>query len=381
MGYYRDFRNPVAIENGKCPNTELKGGEAMFSLSFDLSLKAGVQEELNVYLGTFSKEESAGEVLAKIKAKDYAKQAFVALQGTWNARLSRFHVEIPDATSQRMMNAWNPLQALVNFYVCREISFYATGTVRGVGVRDASQDALGMILYDIEAAKKKLKLIMSQQYACGKTVHYFYPEERSPALISDRSDNHLWMIYTAYQIVMEEGKADFLNEVVEYYDGGQGSVWEHLNKSIEFTVQNLGADGLPLMLGSDWNDMLSNVCKKGKGESVFVSQMLVLACKYMQELSGMYGKSDMDYMAIVEAQEKILNEFCWDGEWFIRVDFKHFNSQGQYMQACLWFAFLFDKKCSEIKYMPAQAKFTAADAELLKKCAQEALDSYQQVKR
>ena len=69
------------------------------------------------------------------------------------------------------------------------------------------------------------------------------------------------------------------------------------------------------------------------------------------------------------------------GEWYIRVDFKHFNSQGQYMQACLWFAFLFDKKCSEIKYMPAKANFTAADAELLKKCAQEALDTYQQIKR
>ena len=69
------------------------------------------------------------------------------------------------------------------------------------------------------------------------------------------------------------------------------------------------------------------------------------------------------------------------GEWFIRVDFKHFNTQGQYMQACLWFAFLFDKKCSEIKYMPAKAKFTAADAELLKSCAQAALDSYTQVKR
>jgi cellobiose phosphorylase len=84
-------------------------------------------------------------------------------------------------------------------------------------------------------------------------------------------------------------------------------------------MQNLDADGLPLMLGSDWNDMLSNVCKKGKGESVFVSQMLVLACKYMQELSYLYGKSGIDYSAIVETQEKILNDFCWDGEWFIRA--------------------------------------------------------------
>ncbi len=319
IGCYRDFKNPVAVENGRCPNTELKGGEAMFSLSFDLALQAGKREEINVYLGTYSRQENPDEVFAKIKSKNYARQAFSYLQDTWNKRLSRFHVDIPDKSSQRMMNAWNPLQALVNFYVCREISFYATGTVRGVGVRDASQDVLGMILYDIEAAKRKIKLIMSQQYKCGKTVHYFYPEEKSPALISDRSDNHLWMIYAVYQIVIEEGNADFLNEIVEYYDGGQGSVWEHLNRSIQFTVQNLGADGLPLMLGSDWNDMLSNVCKEGKGESVFVSQMLVLACKQMKELSGIYGQSDMDYDKIIETQEKILNGFCWAREWFIRA--------------------------------------------------------------
>lgn len=218
-----------------------------------------------------------------------------------------------------MMNVWNPLQAFVNFHVGREISFYATGTVRGVGVRDASQDVLSNILYDLPASKKKLKLIMAQQYRCGKTVHYFYPEEKTPPFISDRSDNHLWMIYAAYQIVMEEGKIDFLNEEAEYFDGGRGSVWEHLKKSISFTVANLGKDGLPLMLGSDWNDMLSNVCKEGKGESVFVSQMLVLACKKMMELGKLLGNELPEYKKIIQNQENILNEFCWDGEWFIRA--------------------------------------------------------------
>ncbi len=319
IGYYRDFKNPVAVENGQCPNTDLKGGEAMFSLSFDVALKEGEKEELNVYLGTFSKEQIADEIFAKIKEKDYAKNAFLHLKDEWNSRLSRFRVEIPDESSQRMINVWNPLQALVNFYVCREISFYATGTVRGVGVRDASQDALGMILYDIKAAKEKLKLIMTQQYRCGKTVHYFYPEEKSPALISDRSDNHLWMIFTAYQIVMEEGNTEFLSEQVAYYDGGIGTVLEHLNSSIQFTINHLGTDGLPLMLGSDWNDMLSNVCKEGRGESVFVSQMLVLACKQMKELSKICGITDISYDEIINEQEKILNDFCWDGEWFIRA--------------------------------------------------------------
>ncbi|MBO5027470.1 MAG: hypothetical protein J6C79_02980 [Clostridia bacterium] len=338
IGHYRDLKNPVAIERGDCGNTELKGGEAMFSLSFDLSLQAGKAEPMNIYLGTLQKDEDLGTVLVKVKGNGYATNAFSWLKNYWETRLSRFRVEIPDQDSARMMNVWNPLQALVNFYVCREISFYATGTVRGVGVRDASQDILGNVLYDLPAAKKKLKLIMTQQYNCGKTVHYFYPEERAPALISDRSDNHLWMIYTAYQIVMEEGNTDFLFETVEYYDGGSGTVFEHLKKSIEFTVNNLGVDGLPLMLGSDWNDMLSNVCKDGKGESVFVSQMLVLACKQMIELCALVGENHPEYIEIIKKQEGILNDFCWDGEWFIRAVTDEGMKLGKKGDACaeLW---------------------------------------------
>ena len=319
IGYYRDLKNPIAVEKGSCGNTELKGGEAMFSLAFDIDLKAGKTENLNVYLGTLLQTESVDEVVGKLKEEGYAEKSFEGLKAYWEGRLSRFQVEVPDEDCSRMINTWNSLQALVNFYVCREISFYATGTVRGVGVRDASQDILGNILYDLPASKKKLKLIMSQQYNCGKTVHYFYPEEKAPPLISDRSDNHLWMIYTAYQIVMEEGKKDFLDEEVEFFDGGKGTVFEHLKRSVQFTVDNLGDDGLPLMLGSDWNDMLSNVCKKGKGESVFVSQMLVLACKQMIELASLVGEETAEYTEIIKQQEALLNDFCWDGEWFIRA--------------------------------------------------------------
>ncbi len=319
IGTYRSLTDPVAIEDGRCPNTELKGGEAMFSMSFEIDIKAGTSEVVNIFLGTVEQNESADEVIKKYRAEGYVEEAFSDLKRRWDDRLSAFKVTIPDADASRMMNIWNPLQVLVNFYVCREISFYATGSVRGVGMRDAAQDALGNVLYDVEASKRKLKLLLTQQYNSGKTNHYFYPEEKNPPLVSDRSDNHLWLVYTAYQIVVEEGRLDFLYEIVPYFDGGEGSVFEHLCRSIDYTVAHLGRDGLPLMLGSDWNDMLTNVCRRGEGESVFVSQMLVLACRQMEELSRLLGTPDEKYAKIAERQIKILNDFCYDGEWFIRA--------------------------------------------------------------
>lgn len=319
IGPYRSLVDPIAIERGACPNTELKGGEAMFSMSFDVELRAGTPEVINIFLGTVEPNESAAEVAKKYRADGYVERAFEALRAYWSNRLSAFRVSTPDADATRMINVWNPLQVLVNFYVCREISFYATGTIRGVGMRDAAQDALGNVIFDLEASKSKLKLLLTQQYNSGKTNHYFYPEEKNPPIVSDRSDNHLWLIYTAYQIVVESGSLDFLYETIPYFDGGEGAVFEHLVRSIDYTVAHLGRDGLPLMLRSDWNDMLTNVCKKGEGESVFVSQMLVLACRQMSELAALMGAPDDKYEKIANEQIKILNDFCYDGEWFIRA--------------------------------------------------------------
>ncbi|MDR0933024.1 MAG: DUF4886 domain-containing protein [Victivallales bacterium] len=65
------------------------------------------------------------------------------------------------------------------------------------------------------------------------------------------------------------------------------------------------------------------------------------------------------------------------GELFISTDVIHLNTRGAYLQACLWFAALYGKKTSEIKFVPNV--IGARDAEFLQKCAQEALDTFPQV--
>ena len=90
------------------------------------------------------------------------------------------------------------------------------------------------------------------------------------------------------------------------------------------------------------------------------------------------------YPALPDQSGEVVGVTRWqknkkDNSRYIRVDYKHFNSKGRYMQACLWFAFLFDKKCSDIKYVPEILKGTdAAEIELIKQSAQQALDSCKQ---
>lgn len=67
------------------------------------------------------------------------------------------------------------------------------------------------------------------------------------------------------------------------------------------------------------------------------------------------------------------NKETGEEEWFIKNDPAHLNNRGRYLQACLWYGFLFDKPTSEIKFAPKE--LTAEDAAFLRATAQKILDA------
>lgn len=66
------------------------------------------------------------------------------------------------------------------------------------------------------------------------------------------------------------------------------------------------------------------------------------------------------------------------GKQKLRRDSIHLNNEGKYLQACVWYMFLFGKKASDVKFVPK--KFTG-DAGFLAKCAEEAVTNFPQVKK
>lgn len=177
-----------------------------------------------------------------------------------------------------------------------------------------------MIPYDTKRARDKIKLLLSQQYNDGHVNHYFFPTEGWEPVTSIHSDDHLWTVITVWRLLEEEGTTEFLTEKVPYFDGGEGTVWEHTKKSIEFTLKNLGTlGGFPLMLRSDWNDQLFRVCKEGKGESIWTSMQFGLALKSIIEMARLMGEDVSLYENAYNTQKRLVNEKAWDGEWFCRA--------------------------------------------------------------
>lgn len=318
VGSYRSEENPQGVERGRLSDSSMYGGDPCFALEIDLELKAGEEKSLRIFLGTGMTEEEILGTVSRCREKDFAERAMKNLKGQWDRFLSGFRCALPDKEAQTMINIWNPYQVERNFQFSRNISYYATGTFRGVGMRDTAQDILGMIPLDLARAKEKLDLLFTQQYRDGHCNHYFFPVEGWEPVSRIHSDNHLWLIMDVYHIVMEEGRTDYLSRVLPYYDGGEDTVWEHIVKSVEFTASHMGENGFPLMLHSDWNDMLYKVCRQGRGESIWTGMQFGTVLRMMKELAELTGRESGRYVELYEEQRERVNSLGWDGEWFRR---------------------------------------------------------------
>lgn len=338
IGSYRSEENPKRVEIGACANSTLYGGDPCFAFQLNVELEANTEKEINIFLGTAMTEDGIRNSVAHCRKKDFVQKSFDTVKEEWDTFLGKFQCEIPDKNAETMINIWNPYQAERNFQFSRNISYYATGTFRGVGMRDTAQDILSMVPFDLRRAKEKLNLLLTQQYQDGHCNHFFFPYEGWAPVTRIHSDDHLWLIMTCYHIVMEEGSIDYLNEKISYYDSGEASVWEHMKRSISFCVENTGVNGFPLMLSSDWNDMLYKVCQEGKGESIWTSMQLGTVLLMMAKLAELKGENGQIYRELYDSQKKLINGIAWDGEWFRRciTDDGRFIGSKKERQAKIW---------------------------------------------
>jgi cellobiose phosphorylase len=117
--------------------------------------------------------------------------------------------------------------------------------------------------------------------------------------------------------INESGNIDFLNEVIPFANGGEATVYDHLKRAVQFSMERLGDHGMPAGLYADWNDCL----RLGKkGESTFVAFQLYYAMKILKEYAK--GKGDNSYVEYLENTMKTLYDtiqtICWEENRFIR---------------------------------------------------------------
>ena len=132
-----------------------------------------------------------------------------------------------------------------------------------------------------------------------------------------RADDALWLFPTVYKYIAETGNVDFIDEVILFANGGEGTVYEHLKRAIDFSMNRLGDNNMPAGLHADWNDCL----RLGKrGESTFVAMQLYYAMTVIKKFAEQ--KNDEEYIKYIDKiQSDLYNtiqEKCWEDDRYIR---------------------------------------------------------------
>ncbi|MCL2444209.1 MAG: N,N'-diacetylchitobiose phosphorylase, partial [Treponema sp.] len=330
LGKYRDYGNPISIENGKLDGTLNYNLNPCGALHTALELAPGKEIEF-VFLMGQKREPQANQLISKYEDISIVDKEIAELKTYWHKKLDNLKVTTPDDNFNNMINTWNAYQCFITFVWSRAASLVYCGQRNGYGYRDTVQDIQGIIHLDPEMALDKIRFMISAQVNHGGALplvkyshnpgHEDKPEDESyrkdTGHPSYRADDALWLFPTVWKYISETGNTALLDEEIPYADEGKDTLFNHLIRAIEFSLNHLGIHGLPAGLHADWNDCLR---LGASGVSVFVSLQLYYAFEIMIRFAKFKKDTTTEAkMADLKARfGKVIEERCWKTDRFVR---------------------------------------------------------------
>lgn len=353
LGAFNGFDTPNAVIEGKSYNSAASGWYPIASHQIDVSLKSGEEKEYIFVLGYIENKQEekfdslnvinktkAHELADKFKTSELCDKAFAELKDYWDKLLSVYTIKSNDEKLDRMVNIWNPYQCMVTFNMSRSASYYESGIGRGMGFRDSNQDLLGFVHQIPERARERIIDIASTQFEDGSAYHQYQPltKKGNNEIGSGFNDDPLWLILGTIAYIKETGDMSILDENVPFdnNENNTATLLEHLDRSFDHVVNNLGPHGLPLIGRADWNDCLNLNCfstepdesfqtygeANGRvAESVLIAGMFVFIGKQFADLYRKTGNAEKEKYVLneVEKMTAAIEKDGYDGEWFLRA--------------------------------------------------------------
>src|SRR4051812_4698261 len=361
LGRGRGWDSPLAVERGRCGDSIAHGWAPCAAHQVELTLAPGETREVVFVLGYAENPREAKfdppgsqtidkrrvrETLARHLRTDAVDTAFGRLRERWSDVLGGLQVETPSEHADRMVNVWNAYQCMVTFNLSRSASLYESGIGRGMGFRDSNQDLLGFVHMVPARARERILDIAATQLPSGGAYHQYQPltKRGNDAVGSGFNDDPLWLVLGVAAYLKETGDDSILDAQVPFDNqpGSERSLYEHLLRSLDYTLERLGPHRLPLIGRADWNDCLNLNCfsetpgesfqttqnrEGGVAESVFIAGLFVLAADDLVAVAERRGdrESADRYRQAASAMTAAVEEHGWDGAWFRRA-YDYFGS-------------------------------------------------------
>ena len=339
---FGSWAKPLSLMEDSLSNSECDRGDNVAAMLIKLGeLAPGQSQRVITQLGQADSLQDAADSIALYRDEKAADQAFAELATFWEDYLQVMQVDTPDSAMNSMLNVHNPRQCHTTKNWSRYLSLYQLGYgARGIGFRDSSQDLIGVMAHMPEEAREFAERLLSVQLENGSAMHQYFPltmeanegdSREEPDCPDYYGDDHLWIVLTVAQYLKETGDLEFLNKPISYYsktlelaDRPQASVYQHLLKAVDFTWNNIGQHGLPLLGFADWNDTVN---LPTGAESLFVANLFGKALKELLDIAqALEDQATVELLTgYYQEMKQRVNTHAWDGEWWVR----YFTNEGQ----------------------------------------------------
>jgi cellobiose phosphorylase len=355
LGPYRGWDSPAAVEAGKSSDSIAYGWQPVGSHHVRTKLKAGERKRIVFLLGYHENPKDAKfdppgsqtinkqtvrPIIEKYLQPEQVEAAFAALRKYWDGLLGKLQVTTPDEHTDRMVNIWNAYQCMITFNLSRSASYFESGIGRGMGFRDSNQDLLGFVHMIPDRARERILDLAATQLKNGGAFHQYQPltKRGNNDVGSGFNDDPAWLVLAVAAYLKETGDWSILDAPVQYENepGSETPLYEHLQRALQYTIDRLGPNRLPLIGRADWNDCLNLNCfsdtpgqsfqtttnKDGKvAESVFIAGLFILAGVEMIEIATRRGDAAQaaNMKDALAEMESAIWKAGWDGEWFRRA--------------------------------------------------------------
>jgi len=355
LGKQRGWENPAAVEQGRMSNSIAAGWQPIGAQKIKMELDPGEErhilfllgyhenppeEKFDPYDSQLINKSGVSSIISHYLKHENVERAFEEMRTSWDDLLGILEVKTPDEHTNRMVNIWNVYQVMATFNLSRSASYFESGVGRGMGFRDSNQDLLGYVQLDPARSRQRLIDLAATQLENGGAYHQYQPltKKGNDNIGGNFNDDPLWLVLAVSAYLKETGDRGILDEPVPYdrKPGSEAPLYEHLQKSLQYTLERIGPHGLPLIGRADWNDCLNLNCfslspgqsfqtvttKDGiTAESVFIAGLFLQAAQEMIDITEGYDSSDYaaQLSQACENMEAAVWQHGWDGEWFLRA--------------------------------------------------------------
>ncbi len=246
---------------------------------------------------------------------------------------------LPDAALNEMMNTWLPHQVTAGRLWGRTGHAQCGGAW---GFRDQLQDVLAMIELRPELARQQIARCAAAQFSEGDALHWWHrlPGHEGVRGVRTRyADDYLWLPFVCAEYVLRSGDSAFLDTKIAFREGAvlaedeseryavyylgreKQSLFIHCVRAVDRALGLMGARGLPLMQGGDWNDGMNRVGAGGKGESVWLAMFFAMVLDRMEKLCLLKNKQSLaeHYARQAQSLRTNIDRHCWAGDRYLRA--------------------------------------------------------------